>query len=542
MDSCSQKITQINPNNAWTSRAEGFIVRSMSHPTFTHRLALLLGVLVLSPVVWARAPQAYITNLNDNTVSVIDTASNTVTATVPVGNFPNGVAVTPDGAHVYVGNQGDGTVSVIDTATNTVTATVTVGVVPFSVAVTPDGAHVYVGNFSSDTVSVIATASNTVTATVAVGRFPSGVAVTPDGAHVYVTNTLDGTVSVIDTATNAVTATVRVGLNPEGVAVTPDGARVYVGNFSGSTVSVIATASNTVTATVPVGVNPAGIAVTPDGARVYVANQNDKSVTVIGTASNTVTATVPVGTLPVGVAVTPDGAHVYVANESDNSVAVIATASNTVTATVPVGVGPRAFGKFISSSGDTTPPVTSLAAQPGTLKHKKLKTANATMTFSPGGLTIQTQCFNSHGLNVLLSATDDLSGVAQINYGSAPFVLGQLPPNPALDQSIASASGTIPFLTTGVFVLNYGAVDRAGNQEATKSALVMANSFEGFACATQPFALSALPSSATVTVSGTLTNGSKTRPFRFKFKYGPRSAGRDGDDDNNDNHNDAHDD
>jgi hypothetical protein len=236
-----------------------------------------------------------------------------------------------------------------------------------------------------------------------------------------------------------------------------------------------------------------------------------------------------------------------VANQNSNNVAVIATASNTVTATVPVGpVGsmkmPRAFGKFISSSGDTTPPVTSLTAQPGTLKGRKLMTANATLTVSPGGLTIQTRCFDSFGLNVLLSATDDSSGVAQINYGSAPFVLGQQPPNPALNQSIASASGTIPFLITGVFALNYGAVDRAGNQEATKSALVMVNSFEGFACATQPFALAALPSSATVTVSGTLTNGSKTRPFTFKFRYGPSSAGRDGDDDNNHNDNDAHDD
>src|SRR5438552_1027816 len=434
----------------------GIHCAAMSNLKITHRLALLLGVLVLSPVVWAGAPQAYITNLNDGTVSVIDTASNTVMATVPVGNFPNGVAVTPDGAHVYVANVGDGTVSVIDTASNGVIATVTVGGGPVGVAVTPDGARVYVGNFSGNTVSVIATATNTVT------------------------------------------ATVTVGLNPEGIAVTPDGTRVYVANFNANTISVIATASNTVTATVTVGANPAGVAVTPDGA------------------------------------------HVYVANQNSNNVAMIATAGNTVTAAVPVGVLPRAFGKFISSSGDATPPVTSLAAQPGTLKGRKLMTANATLTVSPGGLTIQTRCFDSVGLHVLLSATADSSGVAQINYGSAHFVLGQQPPNPALDQSIASASGTIAFPTTGVFALNYSAVDRAGNQEAAKSALVMVNSFKAFACATQPFALAALPSSATVTVSGTLTNGPKTKPFRFKFKYGPRSAGRDGDDDENDN--DARDD
>src|SRR5207247_1265364 len=154
VDNCSQKITQLNPNNAWTSRAEGFIVRPMSHLKFTHRLALLLGVLVLSPVVWAGTPQAYITNLNDNTVSVIDTASNTVTATVAVGASPTGVAVAPDGARVYVANEVDGTVSVIDTGRNAVTATVTVGVGPVGVAVTPDGARVYVGSFSGSTVSV----------------------------------------------------------------------------------------------------------------------------------------------------------------------------------------------------------------------------------------------------------------------------------------------------------------------------------------------------------------------------------------------------
>ena len=72
----------------------------------------------------AAAPFAYVTG---SQVSVIDTATNTVTATVAVGNLPVGVAVTPDGAHVYVANGFDGTVSVIATATNTVVASVAVG-------------------------------------------------------------------------------------------------------------------------------------------------------------------------------------------------------------------------------------------------------------------------------------------------------------------------------------------------------------------------------------------------------------------------------
>jgi YVTN family beta-propeller protein len=63
--------------------------------------------------------KVYVTN-RPNTVSVIDTATNTVTATISVGNGPVGVAVKPDGSKLYVANVVDNTVSVIDTATNIV--------------------------------------------------------------------------------------------------------------------------------------------------------------------------------------------------------------------------------------------------------------------------------------------------------------------------------------------------------------------------------------------------------------------------------------
>src|SRR5262249_29586217 len=54
-------------------------------------------------------------------VSVIETATNEVIATIPVGALPGSVAVTPDGSKVYVSNLFSSTVSVISTATNTVT-------------------------------------------------------------------------------------------------------------------------------------------------------------------------------------------------------------------------------------------------------------------------------------------------------------------------------------------------------------------------------------------------------------------------------------
>src|SRR5215470_391290 len=82
---------------------------------------------------------AYVTN-RDNTVSVINTTTNTVAATIQVGADPTGVVFSPDGARAYVTNLVDGTISVVDSATNTVIATVALpdGPRPGFPAITPD--------------------------------------------------------------------------------------------------------------------------------------------------------------------------------------------------------------------------------------------------------------------------------------------------------------------------------------------------------------------------------------------------------------------
>jgi len=51
---------------------------------------------------------------------VIDTASDTITATIPVSERTIGAVVSPDGTRVYVTNYNDGTVAVINTADNAV--------------------------------------------------------------------------------------------------------------------------------------------------------------------------------------------------------------------------------------------------------------------------------------------------------------------------------------------------------------------------------------------------------------------------------------
>ena len=70
------------------------------------------------------------TNAGSENVSVINTATHTVSALVRVGAIPLTVAFTPDGSSAYVANAGGKSVSVINTGTNTVKATVQVGYGP----------------------------------------------------------------------------------------------------------------------------------------------------------------------------------------------------------------------------------------------------------------------------------------------------------------------------------------------------------------------------------------------------------------------------
>jgi len=122
-----------------------------------HTLGRLVGIVAAAVLAAATpvlaAPFAYVTSSFTHDVSVIDTATNTVVASVPVGVSPFGVAAHPAGSHVYVANFGSDTVSVISTATNSVMATVPVQDGPFGVTVHPSGTRAYVANQFSDTIS-----------------------------------------------------------------------------------------------------------------------------------------------------------------------------------------------------------------------------------------------------------------------------------------------------------------------------------------------------------------------------------------------------
>ncbi|RWD36467.1 cytochrome D1 domain-containing protein [Mesorhizobium sp.] len=212
----------------------------------------------------AQGKRAFVSNSEDNTISVIDLDTGTAIGAASTGDYPHGLRMSPDGKSIYVANVKDGTVSVIDTATLAETATIKVGSAPVQVGFVPDGSRVYVSLRDDNKVAVIDTATKEVTGRVEVGRSPIQVHATPDGRFVYVANQgtdaePDDTVSVIDVASETVVETIRTGAGAHGVVVSADGAFVFVTNIMAGTVSQISVESQSVVKTYPVGKGPNGI-------------------------------------------------------------------------------------------------------------------------------------------------------------------------------------------------------------------------------------------------------------------------------------------
>jgi YVTN family beta-propeller protein len=135
------------------------------------------------------------------TVSVVDTASNTVIKSIDTGLHPTGMALSPSGDRLYVTCANSDTVSAIDTVTDQVVQTLRVGVLgpdrtpvlgssPNAVAVSPDGATLYVANASQNAVAVVdlrgRRADDPVAGFIPTGWYPTAVALDHAGQQLFI--------------------------------------------------------------------------------------------------------------------------------------------------------------------------------------------------------------------------------------------------------------------------------------------------------------------------------------------------------------------
>jgi YVTN family beta-propeller protein len=280
---------------------------------------------------------------NSNKVTVLNASTFAIESVITVGNFPEDIAFTSDGSQAFVTNSSDATVSVINTATRTVTQTINLATIPmtfpFGIVVgkhdnkvfVTSGAAEFDGSDQNIAVLNIMNPSNvTLASTIRAPGFGGRPAVRPidNDLVVPVAPTESGPPKLLminQSSENIVHEIQLPGSTafPQDVAVSPSGRFAYVSlfDFSGGTggVWVVNLKTRTTVTVINTG-DPLvhGIGMTPDGEFVFATNfaSGSNSVSVIDTDTNTIVATIPTGPQPNEVAVTLDGGRGFITNQN----------------------------------------------------------------------------------------------------------------------------------------------------------------------------------------------------------------------------------
>jgi YVTN family beta-propeller protein len=175
-------------------------------------------------VVNRDATRIFTTNMAPGTVTRIefDERGRWEITTIPTGARVEGLALSPDEREFWVTNVNDGTISIIETDSFRIVETIELST-EFSNRLTfsPDGSRVLVANLRSTDVLVIDPRSRAITGKIDVGGGSEGLLVTPDGSTAFISVSTAGHVAVVDLRTLTVTAKIRGFSNPDGIAWVP---------------------------------------------------------------------------------------------------------------------------------------------------------------------------------------------------------------------------------------------------------------------------------------------------------------------------------
>ena len=300
--------------------------------------------------------RVYVADQTSNTVSVIDPSSNTLLGVIRLGQpvpgslsafyvgelLVHGLGYSPDSRTVAVVSVASNSVTLIDTRTNTIKGKVYVGRSPHEAFFTPNGRELWVTVRGEDYVSVIDPVRMMETRRIPVASGPGMTAFGPDGRYAFVCSSFTPELAVIEPVLHRVVRRLpQASPFCPNVAVSPDNDEVWITLKDVGKVQVFSAQppfdQKALLNTGPI-TNHVNFANNKNGKFAYVTVGGENVVKVFRRgATPQLVATIPVGDLPHGIWPSGDGSRIYVALENGGQVAAIDALTNEIIANVPVG-------------------------------------------------------------------------------------------------------------------------------------------------------------------------------------------------------------
>ena len=275
-------------------------------PRSARRIAAATAVAILAVAVFGLTRllgSDDLSNLEENSVGVVDPGDGTITAQYRLGGAPG--PLVQGGGSLWIASPADGTVSRLHPDQDRVD-TIDVGPAPVGLAF--GGGSLWVAGGEEGAVAQVDPDANRVVQRIPVGNGVGAIAAGYGG--IWVATTLDGEVARIDLQTGRVTDRIAVGGHP--VAIATGAGAVWVASEEAGTVVRIDPESGQAINAIAVGNGPASVAVGLGG--VWVANREDGTVSRIDPGASRVTNTAPAGERPSALGIGKDA--LWVADEA----------------------------------------------------------------------------------------------------------------------------------------------------------------------------------------------------------------------------------
>jgi YVTN family beta-propeller protein len=160
----------------------------------------------------------YVANFDAGSVSIIHRSDASVQF-VPFSGQPIGIDVSPDGREVWISNLQRNSIAVIDTATDRIVKTFSSGGVgPVRLKFTPNGKQVWVTHLQSNDLVVFDVPQRHIIRRIPTGRGSKGLLVLPDSQHAFVSAMDDNRVVLVDVVAGKILQRIATGAAPEGLA------------------------------------------------------------------------------------------------------------------------------------------------------------------------------------------------------------------------------------------------------------------------------------------------------------------------------------
>ncbi|MCU0426694.1 MAG: hypothetical protein MUF71_13820 [Candidatus Kapabacteria bacterium] len=312
------------------------------------------------PTSTAIAPITYdalfVVNGGNNSVSVINTETNTVVANIALQNasFPHHLYLSPDrtmkalavpGMDLSAGHTGGmagmmGSVMLMDAKTGATMKSRMLEAMNHNAIFSPDGKEIWTTQMMDNgTVLVLDASSLATMKTISVGAMPAEVTFSRDGKYAFVCNGASNNVSVIDVATKGVVKTIAVGKDPVGAWQGTNNV-MYVDNEEGKSVTAIDAQTLNVVRTYNLGFTPAMAATAPNG-ELWITDTDNGKVVFYALSSDAKLGELATGAGAHAITFSGDGKTAYITNQNAGNVSVIDVATKRVTKTLTVGSKPN---------------------------------------------------------------------------------------------------------------------------------------------------------------------------------------------------------